>query len=104
MDAKLFAGSSIDFNFSTLLPFMSATTQLDQLKQFTKVVADTGDFASMKEYAPQDATTNPSLILKAAGMAVNGHLVDKAVKEAGAAASTGLIIDRLLVLFGAEIL
>ena len=45
---------------------MSTSTQLDQLKQFTKVVADTGDFASMKEYAPQDATTNPSLILKAA--------------------------------------
>ncbi len=43
-----------------------AATQLDQLKQFTKVVADTGDFASMRQYAPHDATTNPSLILKAA--------------------------------------
>jgi transaldolase len=52
-------------------------SQLDQLKQFTKVVADTGDFASMKEFAPQDATTNPSLILKAAAMtayAPAGHL------------------------------
>jgi transaldolase len=83
---------------------MSASTQLDQLKQLTKVVADTGDFASMKEYAPQDATTNPSLILKAAGLPANAHLVDKAVKDAGASASTELIIDRLLVLFGAEIL
>ena len=45
-----------------------SSNQLDQLKQFTKVVADTGDFASMKQYAPQDATTNPSLILKAAEM------------------------------------
>ena len=44
------------------------TTQLDQLKQLTKVVADTGDFESMKAYKPQDATTNPSLILAAAGL------------------------------------
>ncbi|HKI69547.1 MAG TPA: transaldolase family protein, partial [Verrucomicrobiae bacterium] len=40
--------------------------QLDQLKQFTKVVADTGDFDTIKQFAPQDATTNPSLIFKAA--------------------------------------
>ena len=38
------------------------SNQLEQLKQFTKVVADTGDFASMKQYAPQDATTNPSVV------------------------------------------
>lgn len=83
---------------------MSTPTQLDQLKQFTKVVADTGDFASMKEYAPQDATTNPSLILKAAAMPGYAHLLDQAVKDAGAAASTGKVIDQLLVLFGGEIL
>ena len=41
------------------------SNQLDQLKQFTTVVADTGDFQAMKEFAPQDATTNPTLILKA---------------------------------------
>lgn len=79
-------------------------TQLEQLKQFTQVVADTGDFASMKQYAPQDATTNPSLILKAAGMADYAYLVDKAVKDSGAQAGVGPIIDRLLVLFGLEIL
>ncbi|MBC7453049.1 MAG: transaldolase, partial [Massilia sp.] len=39
--------------------------QLEQLKQFTTVVADTGDFQSIKQFTPQDATTNPSLILKA---------------------------------------
>ena len=39
--------------------------QLEQLKQYTTVVADTGDFQSIKAYAPQDATTNPSLIRKA---------------------------------------
>ena len=79
-------------------------SQLDQLKQFTKVVADTGDFASMKDFAPQDATTNPSLILKAAGMSGYAHLVDKAIKDAGSNASLPQIIDRLLVTFGLEIL
>jgi transaldolase len=39
--------------------------QLDQLKQYTTVVADTGNFLQMAQYAPRDATTNPSLILKA---------------------------------------
>jgi transaldolase len=80
------------------------TTQLDQLKQFTKVVADTGDFASMKAYAPQDATTNPSLILKAAGMPDYAWLVERALKDAGAGAALTTTIDRLLVLFGLEIL
>jgi len=79
-------------------------SQLDQLKQFTKVVADTGDFASMKEFAPQDATTNPSLILKAAAMTAYAPLVDKAIKDAGSNASLPQIIDRLLVTFGLEIL
>ena len=83
---------------------MNSPTQLDQLKQFTKVVADTGDFASMKEYAPQDATTNPSLILKAAAMPGYAPLLDQAVKDAGAAASLDKVIDQLLVLFGREIL
>ena len=42
---------------------ISALNLLDQLKQFTTVVADTGDFQTIKEFAPQDATTNPTLIL-----------------------------------------
>ncbi|MFO1488062.1 MAG: transaldolase [Verrucomicrobiota bacterium] len=83
--------------------------QLEQLKQFTRVVADTGDFATLKEYAPQDATTNPSLIFKAAQMPAYKGIVDKAIAEArqsGAAdrALMAEIMDRLLVLFGAEIL
>jgi transaldolase len=78
--------------------------QLDQLKQFTTVVADTGDFASMKAYAPQDATTNPSLILKAAAMPAYAPLLDQAIRDAGAGATTPQVIDRLLVLFGLEIL
>ncbi|MEJ1974156.1 MAG: transaldolase [Lacunisphaera sp.] len=83
---------------------MSTINQLDQLKQFTVVVADTGDFASMKQFAPRDATTNPSLILKAAGMADYAWLIDQAVKDSGPAAPLGHVIDRLLVLFGLEIL
>jgi transaldolase len=79
-------------------------TQLDQLKQFTTVVADTGDFATIKEFTPRDATTNPSLILKAAGLPAYAPLVDQAINEAGASASLSHVIDRLLVLFGIEIL
>lgn len=81
-----------------------SSTQLDQLKQFTKVVADTGDFASLKAFTPQDATTNPSLILKAAGMSEYSYLVDKAIKDAGAGAQVGAVLDRLIVEFGLEIL
>ena len=78
--------------------------QLQQLRRYTTVVADTGDFASMKAYAPQDATTNPSLILKAAAMPEYTWLVDQALKDAGRGATVGATIDRLLVLFGLEIL
>lgn len=85
------------------------TTQLDQLKQFTKVVADTGDFESMKAYKPQDATTNPSLILAAASKPEYAPLVDKAVADRKASGLTGAkqvddVIDHILVNFGLEIL
>ena len=83
--------------------------QLDQLKQVTKVVADTGDFATLKQYAPLDATTNPSLILKAALMPDYKHLVEKAIADNRGAnvpksALATHIVDHLLVLFGIEIL
>lgn len=79
------------------------SNQLDQLKEYTTVVADTGDFAVMKEFTPQDATTNPSLILKVAEMPAYKHLVDQAVsekKDEGVEA----VMDRILILFGLEIL
>jgi transaldolase len=78
--------------------------QLAQLKQFTVVVADTGDFESMREYQPQDATTNPSLILKASQQDQYAHLVKEAVQDAGSAATVEAIIDRVLISFGKEIL
>jgi transaldolase len=84
------------------------STQLDQLKAFTTVVADTGDFATLKQFAPQDATTNPSLIFKAAQMSEYSFLMDKAIADnkgkAGGKELLPLIMDDLLVLFGAEIL
>ena len=79
-------------------------SQLDQLKQYTTVVADTGDFESMREYAPQDATTNPSLILSASQQEQYAHLVDKAVADHGSANSIETVIDEVLVAFGKEIL
>src|ERR1700709_34741 len=85
------------------------TTQLDQLKGFTKVVADTGDFESMRAAKPQDATTNPSLILAAATKAEYAYILDKVIADRKGRALTGQaqiedIIDHLLVAFGLEIL
>ncbi|XDJ36528.1 MAG: transaldolase [Burkholderia sp.] len=79
------------------------TTALDQLKQYTTVVADTGDFQQLAQYQPQDATTNPSLILKAVQKDAYKPLLEKTVRDY-AGASTDLIIDRLLIAFGTEIL
>jgi transaldolase len=86
-----------------------AANQLDQLKRITKVVADTGDFAAMKEYAPEDATTNPSLILKASQMPEYRHLIDQAIEEHRGSSLSGEallhgICDRIMVLFGLKIL
>lgn len=76
---------------------------LEQLKQYTTVVADTGDFERMKAFLPQDATTNPSLILKAAQLPSYQHLITE-IKTKNAGKSVDQIIDALLVAFGIEIL
>jgi transaldolase len=76
---------------------------LAQLKRFTTVVADTGDFERMRAFAPQDATTNPSLILKAVLQPAYQALVS-AVQRDNPKASPTQLIDRILVAFGAEIL
>jgi transaldolase len=77
--------------------------QLDQLKQFTTVVADTGDFRQLAQYAPRDATTNPSLILKAVQKPEYAPLLEQTVK-AHKGAPTDAIVDEVLVRFGLEIL
>ncbi|KAJ2791028.1 sedoheptulose-7-phosphate:D-glyceraldehyde-3- phosphate transaldolase [Coemansia linderi] len=85
------------------------STVLDQLKQFTTVVADTGDFESIAQYKPTDATTNPSLILAAAGKAQYAPLIDEAIQWAKSQATTidaqlEKAFDKLLVNFGSKIL
>jgi transaldolase len=79
------------------------STLLEQLKQYTTVVADTGDFERMRVFLPQDATTNPSLILKAAQLPNYQDLITT-VKVANIGKPVDQIIDALLVAFGAEIL
>ncbi len=83
--------------------------KLEQLKTMTTVVADTGDFEAIAEYQPQDSTTNPSLLYKAAQMPAYRHLVEDAVsfgKDKGANADEHALwtMDKLAVNFGAEIL
>ena len=77
--------------------------QLEQLKEMTTVVADTGNFLQMAQYAPRDATTNPSLILKAVQQADYAHIVQDAV-TAHRDEPIEQIVDRVLVRFGLEIL
>ena len=77
--------------------------QLDALKQFTTVVADTGDFRQLAAYAPRDATTNPSLVLKAVQKPEYAPLLAEAIARHGAADKVELM-NRLLVRFGVEIL
>ena len=83
--------------------------QLEQLKKFTVVVADTGDFESIKEFKPRDATTNPSLIYAATQKEKYFHLLDEVLtdrKKSGLSGAAQIedIIDHLLVRFGCEFL
>jgi len=77
--------------------------QLDALKQFTTVVADTGDFRQLAQFQPRDATTNPSLILKAVQKSEYAPLLQATVQRYRGAPMEE-VIDRLLVRFGCEIL
>jgi len=85
---------------------------LEQLRQYTVVVADTGDFASMERFRPQDATTNPSLITAAAQLPAYQPLVDDVLREARKDSSAGasdrdianLAFKRLAIAFGKKIL
>jgi transaldolase len=85
------------------------SSQLEQLKKFTKVVADTGDFESMRAFHPHDATTNPSLILQAATKPEYAHILDKVIADRKGSGLSGQaqiedVIDHVLVAFGLEIL
>ncbi len=83
--------------------------QLEQIKKFTKVVADTADFESMKEFKPQDATTNPSLVYAATQKEQYGYLLAQVLKDRNNSGLSGQqqiedICDHLLVQFGTDIL
>jgi transaldolase len=80
------------------------TSKLEQLRAMTTVVSDTGDMDSIRAFKPTDATTNPSLILKAAEMPAYARLVDEAIvwgRKRGA--SVGEVTDRIAVNFGTEL-
>ena len=84
-------------------------TQLEQLKQYTTVVADTGDFRQMEEFTPQDATTNPSLILAAANKPEYRPIIDGVIASFAGSPLKGkelidAVMDRVIVAFGLEIL
>src|SRR2546430_9599082 len=103
----------LEQNMSTTVvePKKSQTTlnQLDQLKKFTKVVADTADFESIREYKPQDATTNPSLVYAATQKPEYAHLLEEVLADRKKSGLSGHeqvedICDHLLVQFGTDIL
>lgn len=79
------------------------SSSLEQLKQFTTVVADTGDFQVLKQYQPRDATTNPSLILKAVQKDAYRPILERVVRES-ANQPVESVMDHLLIAFGREIL
>jgi transaldolase len=84
-------------------------TLLESLRQYTTVVADTGDIEAIAQYRPQDATTNPSLLFQAAQMPAYRNLIEEATEVASELGGTQQrmadeFIDRLFVLFGSEIL
>src|SRR4029079_9900563 len=84
-------------------------TLLSQLKQFSVIVADTGDFESIRKYQPRDATTNPTLLQKAAEMPEYSDLVQRVLREVKkssqpASQNLSVAMDHLAVAFGTEIL
>ena len=90
-------------------PKKTKLNQLEQLKKFTQIVADTADFESIKEFKPQDATTNPSLVYAATQKPEYAHLLDEVLadrKKSGLSGAAQIedICDHLLVQFGCDIL
>merc|ERR1712000_763435 len=102
--------SILNFTLVKTTQFANMTSSLDQLKATgTVVVSDSGDFASIAKYQPQDATTNPSLILAASKKPEYAKLIDPAVEYGKKHGKTideqvDATLDRLLVEFGKEIL
>lgn len=89
-------------------PHIQMPSLFNQLKQYSTLVADTGDIEAIKEFKPQDATTNPSLLLKAAALPQYSHYLgsakDLSAKKKGDAEQLNLAVDQLAVDIGKEIL
>ena len=83
---------------------MPESNQLERLRQFSTVVADTGDIDAIARFRPMDATTNPSLLLKAAALPAYAPLLDAAIAQAAGDDRAGDACDRLAVAIGGEIL
>ncbi len=88
---------------------MDNLNQLEQIKQFTTVVADTADFESIREFKPRDATTNPSLVYAATQKESYSHFLEEVLAERRHSGLSGAaqwedIIDHLLVRFGSAML
>src|SRR5262249_49650600 len=84
-------------------------SQLEQIRKFTKIVADTADFESIKDFKPEDATTNPSLVYAATQKEQYGHLLDEVLRNRKKSGLSGQeqiedICDHLLIQFGSDIL
>ena len=91
---------------NTTAPKKTIFNQLDQLKKMTTVVADSGDFETLRHYTPTDSTTNPSLIFTASQQPQYQHLVDEAVRYGKAKDDKNIehALDKVFVNFGLEIL
>src|SRR6476620_899095 len=94
---------------STAVAEETKLNQLEQLKKFTKVVADTADFENIRDFKPQDATTNPSLVYAATQKEQYGDLIEEVLKNRAKSGLNGQaqiddICDHLLVQFGTDIL
>src|SRR3954470_2789073 len=90
-------------------PTNAKLNQLEQIKKFTTVVADTADFESIREFQPQDATTNPSLVYAATQKESYSHFLEEVLADRRKSGLSGAaqiedIIDRLLVRFGTALL
>src|SRR3569623_470872 len=84
-------------------------TLLSQIKQYSIIVADSGDFESIRRYQPRDATTNPTLLQKAAEMPEYSHIVQRVLSDAKKSARPAskdvqAVIDHLAIAFGVEML
>src|SRR5207244_5826323 len=91
------------------LSYIMKLNQLEQIKKFTTVVADTADFESIREFKPEDATTNPSLVYAATQKENYSHFLEEVLANRRKSGLTGArqvedIIDHLLVRFGSAML